>query len=358
MSEAGYRISENVSLAGRNTFRVDAKAEMLADVHDPFALPALMSEPWLQFAPLLVLGEGSNVLLAGDVPGLTLSLTRARIAVIEDAADSALVAADAGVNWNDFVHWTLGRGLCGLENLALIPGTVGASPIQNIGAYGTEVGEFIDSVQAFDRETLRLREFEREDCRFGYRDSVFKRAPEQNVITEVRFRLPKARAVQTGYAGVAEELAAMGIDGAPTHRQLAEAISRLRSRKLPNPAVLGNAGSFFKNPIVDAAVSDALKAVHSGLPVFPGDSPATRKLSAGWLIDAAGWKGFRDGDAGVAPQHALVLVNHGQATGAELLRLAGRIAGSVQARFGVALEPEPRIIGGRFQPIAPDQALA
>ena len=262
------------------------------------------------------------------------------------------------MNWNDFVHWTLGRGLCGLENLALIPGTVGASPIQNIGAYGTEVGEFIDSVQAFDRETLRLREFEREDCRFAYRDSVFKHAPEQNVITEVRFRLPKARDVQTGYAGVAEELAAMGIDGAPTHRQLAEAISRLRSRKLPNPAVLGNAGSFFKNPIVDATVADALKAAHSALPVFPGDSPATRKLSAGWLIDAAGWKGFRDGDAGVAPQHALVLVNHGHATGADLLRLAGRIAGSVQARFGVALEPEPRILGGRFQPIAPDQALA
>ena len=354
MSEAGYRISENVSLAGRNTFRVEGKAEMLADVHEPFALPDLMSAPWLQFAPLLVLGEGSNVLLAGDVPGLTLSLTRARITIVEDAADSALVAADAGVNWNDFVHWTLGRGLCGLENLALIPGTVGASPIQNIGAYGTEVGEFIDSVQAFDRETLRLRDFEREDCRFGYRDSAFKRAPEQNVITEVRFRLPKARAVQTAYAGVGDELAAMGVEAAPTHRQVAEAISRLRARKLPNPAVLGNAGSFFKNPIVDADIADALKAAHPALPVFPGDGPATRKLSAGWLIDAAGWKGFREGDAGVAPQHALVLVNHGHATGAQLLALAGRIAGSVQARFGVALEPEPRIIGGRFQPIAPE----
>lgn len=356
MSEAGYRVSENVSLAGRNTFRVEAKAELLADVADPFALPALMSEPWLQFAPLLVLGEGSNVLLAGDVPGLTLCLTRAKIAIIEDGEHDALVTADAGVNWNDFVHWTLGRGLCGLENLALIPGTVGASPIQNIGAYGAEVGEFIDSVQAFDRETLRLRDFEREDCRFGYRDSAFKRAPEQNVITEVRFRLPKSRAVQTGYAGVGDELAAMGVDGAPTHRQVAEAISRLRTRKLPNPAVLGNAGSFFKNPIVDAAQADALKADHPALPVFPGDSAATRKLSAAWLIEQAGWKGHRDGDAGVAGQHALVLVNHGRATGAELLRLAGRIAGSVQARFGVALEPEPRIIGGRFQPIEPDDS--
>mgnify|MGYP001397360975 CR=1 FL=1 len=346
----GYRVGERVSLAGRNTFRVEATAELLADVHDPLALPELMSEPWVQMAPVLVLGEGSNVLLAGDVPGLTLCLTRARIAVIDDAPDSALVTADAGVGWNDFVHWTLGRGLCGLENLALIPGTVGAAPIQNIGAYGTEVGEFIESVQAFDRETLRLREFEREDCRFGYRDSAFKRAPEQSILTEVRFRLPKQRAVKTDYAGVGEELAAMGIEGSPTHRQVAEAISRLRARKLPNPAVLGNAGSFFKNPIVDAATADALKAAHPALPVFPGDSAATRKISAAWLIEQAGWRGHRDGDAGVAAQHALVLVNHGQATGAQLLALAGRIAGSVQARFGVALEPEPRIIGGRFSP--------
>ncbi|HAI59336.1 MAG TPA: UDP-N-acetylenolpyruvoylglucosamine reductase [Xanthomonadaceae bacterium] len=352
MSEAGFRVGENVSLAGRNTFRVEARAELLADVHDPFALPALLSEPWLQFAPLLVLGEGSNVLLAGDVPGLTLSLTRATIAIIDDGADHALVAADAGVNWNDFVHWTLGHGLCGLENLALIPGTVGACPIQNIGAYGTEVAEFIDSVQAFDRETLRLREFEREDCRFGYRDSAFKRAPEQNVVTEVRFRLPKSRGVQTGYAGVGDELAAMGVNGVPTHRQVAEAISRLRTRKLPNPALLGNAGSFFKNPIVAAAQAEALKATHPALPVFPGDSVATRKLSAAWLIEQAGWKGHREGDAGVAAQHALVLVNHGRATGGQLLALAGRIAGSVQARFGVRLEPEPRIIGGRFEAIA------
>lgn len=350
MSVEGYRISENVSLAGRNTFRVEARAERLADVHDPLALPALLGQPWAQFVPLLVLGEGSNVLLAGDVPGLTLCLTRARIAIVEDDADTALVAADAGVGWNDLVQWTLGRGLCGLENLALIPGTVGASPIQNIGAYGTEVGEFIDSVQAFDRETLRLREFEHEDCHFGYRDSVFKRSPEQTILTEVRFRLPKSRAVKTDYAGVGEELAAMGVEDTPTHRQVAEAISRLRARKLPNPAVLGNAGSFFKNPIVDAAVAETLKAAHPALPVFPGDSPATRKLSAGWLIDAAGWKGYRDGDAGVAAQHALVLVNHGNATGAQLLALAGRIAGSVQSRFGVALEPEPRIIGGRILP--------
>lgn len=349
----GYRLAENVSLAGRNTFRVDARAELLADVNDPLALPELMSEPSLQFAPLLVLGEGSNVLLAGDVPGLTLCLTRARVAIVEDTTDSALVVADAGVAWNDLVHWTLGRGLCGFENLALIPGTVGACPIQNIGAYGVEVGEFIDSVQAFDRETLRLREFEHEDCRFGYRDSVFKRAPEQNILTEVRFRLPKQRPIKIDYAGVGDELAAMGIEQ-PNHRHVAEAISRLRTRKLPNPSVLGNAGSFFKNPIVDAQTAEALKLAHPGLPVFPGDHSGTRKISAAWLIEQAGWKGHRDGDAGVAEQHALVLVNHGKASGAQLLALAERIAGSVQQRFGVVLEPEPRIIGGRFK--LPDAA--
>lgn len=358
MSPAGYRLAEGVSLAGRNSFRVEARAEWLADVHDPHALPALLGEPWALSVPLLVLGEGSNVLLAGDVPGLTLCLTRARITLLEDGPETALVAADAGVGWNDFVHWTLGRGLCGLENLALIPGTVGAAPIQNIGAYGTEAGEFIASVQAFDRDTLRLRSFEHEDCRFGYRDSLFKREPEQYILTEVRFRLPKKRAVKTDYAGVGEELAAMGITGTPTHRQVAEAIGRLRSRKLPNPAVLGNAGSFFKNPIVDVAVADALKAAHPGLPVFAGDSPLSRKLSAGWLIEQDGWKGHREGDAGVAAQHALVLVNHGRATGAELLRLAGRIAGSVATRFGVALEPEPRILGGHFQPLAPSTSPA
>lgn len=354
MSEAGYRLAENVSLAGRNTFRVEARAELLADVDDPLALPLLLGEPWAQFAPVLVLGEGSNVLLAGDVPGLTLCLTRARIAVIEASEHEAIVAADAGVNWNDFVQWTLGRGLCGLENLSLIPGTVGASPIQNIGAYGVEVGEFIDSVQAFDRETLRLRELEREDCRFAYRDSVFKQAPEQHILTEVRFRLPTSRAVQTGYAGVEDEIAAMGVDGAPTPRQVAEAISRLRTRKLPNPSVLGNAGSFFKNPIVDADRAEALKQQHPALPVFPADSPGSRKLSAGWLIEQCGWKGQRDGDAGIAAQHALVLVNHGRASGAQLLAFAERVAAGVAARFGVVLEPEPRIIGGRFTAPQPE----
>lgn len=348
MSETGYRLADNVSLAGRNSFRVAASAERLADVTDPAALPDLLAQPWAQFMPLLVLGEGSNILLAGDVPGLTLCLTRARIEVLEDGPASALIEADAGVAWNDLVLWSLGRGLCGLENLALIPGTVGAAPIQNIGAYGAEVGEFIDSVQAFDRERLRLRELAQGECDFGYRDSRFKREAGQHIITRVRFRLPKQRAVQTGYAGVGEELAAMGIEGTPSHRQLAEAIGRLRNRKLPNPALLGNAGSFFKNPIIEASRAAALQSAHPGLPVFAGDAAATRKLSAAWLIEQSGWKGRREGDAGVAAQHALVLVNHGRASGSELLALAGRVAGAVRRRFGIALEPEPRIVGGTF----------
>ena len=169
----------------------------------------------------------------------------------------------------------------------------------------------------------------------------------------MRFRLPKQRPIKIDYAGVGDELAAMGVEQ-PNHRHVAEAISRLRTRKLPNPSVLGNAGSFFKNPIVTQQFADALKLEHPGLPVFPGDHSDTRKISAAWLIEQAGWKGHRDGDAGVAEQHALVLVNHGKASGAQLLALAGRIAGSVQQRFGVMLEPEPRIIGGRFK--LPDAA--
>jgi len=234
--------------------------------------------------------------------------------------------------------------------MALIPGTVGASPIQNIGAYGVEVGEFVETVEAFQRDTGQIKRLSRDDCAFGYRDSLFKRELDRWVITAVELRLPRQRELRLDYAGVKEELAAMGV-AAPRAVQVAEAISRLRTRKLPNPALLGNAGSFFKNPVVDTAHAEALKREHPALPVFPG-ADGQRKLSAGWMIEACGWKGFRDGDAGVAEQHALVLVNHGAASGAQLLALARRIAASVRDRFRVALEPEPRILGARFDDAA------
>ena len=343
---SGYQLAEDVSLAGRNTFRVPARAAMMADVSRADALAELFEFAMLREGPVLVLGEGSNLLFAGDFPGVAICLTMAGVRLVQDDGDTALVRAEAGMNWNDLVSWTLARGLVGLENMALIPGTVGASPIQNIGAYGVEVGEFIETVEAFQRDTGQVKRLARDDCALGYRDSLFKREPARWVVTAVELRLPRRRELRLDYAGVKEELAAMRVD-APRAVHVAEAISRIRTRKLPNPAVLGNAGSFFKNPVVAAGLADELKAAHPTLPVFPGPE-GQRKLSAAWLIEACGWKGFRDGDAGVAEQHALVLVNHGHATGGQLLDLARRIAGSVRERFGVALEPEPRIIGARF----------
>ncbi|HEX4853820.1 UDP-N-acetylmuramate dehydrogenase [Arenimonas sp.] len=346
----GYQLAENVSLAGRNTFRVAARAAMMADVSRADALAELFEFATLRDGPVLVLGEGSNLLFAGDFPGVAICLTMAGVRIVQDDGDTALVRAEAGLAWNDLVGWTLARGLVGLENMALIPGTVGASPIQNIGAYGVEVGEFIEAVEAFQRDTGQVKRLAREDCAFGYRDSLFKREADRWVVTAIELRLPRQRELRLDYAGVKEELAAMGV-ATPRAVHVAEAISRLRTRKLPNPALLGNAGSFFKNPVVDAARADALKVEHPALPVFPGPE-GQRKLSAGWMIEACGWKGFREGDAGVAAQHALVLVNHGHASGAELLGLARRIAASVRERFGVALEPEPRIIGARFDDAA------
>jgi UDP-N-acetylmuramate dehydrogenase len=286
-------------------------------------------------------------LFAGDAPGAVISLATRSTAIVSDDGERARVRADAGVPWHPLVMWTLEQGLCGLENLALIPGTAGASPIQNIGAYGTEVGEFIDIVEAFDRHHgVRVR-LDREACAFAYRDSVFKHAPDRYLVTAVEFLLPRTPSLRLDYAGIREELDARGI-AAPTARDVGEAVIRIRQRKLPDPAVVGNAGSFFKNPIVSQARAEALLVDYPTLPVFRGDALHNRKLSAAWMIEACGWKGHRDGDAGVSAAHALVLVNHGAATGAQLLALARKIAASVHARFGVAIEPEPKLIGATW----------
>ena len=345
----GYLLAEDISLQGRNTFRVPARAAMLADVTRAEALAELFDYAMLRNGnPVLVLGEGSNLLFAEDYPGVVICLTMASIHIVEENATGAMVRCEAGANWNDLVGWTLARGLVGLENMALIPGTVGAAPIQNIGAYGVEVGEFIETVEAFRRDTGQIRRVAKSDCEFGYRNSVFKREPETWVVTAVEFRLPRERELRLDYAGVREELAAIGATE-PRAVHVAEAISRIRTRKLPNPAILGNAGSFFKNPFVPVSVAERLAESHPKLPVYPSDTPDTRKLSAAWMIEARGWKGYREGDAGIAAQHALVLVNHGNATGRQLLTLARRVADSVRDEFGVELEPEPRIIGADFR---------
>ena len=344
MPEA-FTLVENAPLAALNTLRVAATARWLATLRDPAALPALLESPAAR-GPLLVLGEGSNLLFAADFPGLVLRLAFADVRVVDDDGDTATVRAGAGAGWDGLVDWTLARGLGGLENLALIPGLVGAAPIQNIGAYGAEVAGSILCVEAWDRQAGRTVRLAREECAFGYRESLFKRDPERWIVTAVDFRLSRTAPLRLDYSGVREELAAMGAS-VPTARQVAEAVRRLRRRKLPDPAVIGNAGSFFKNPVVDAAVAGRLREAYPDAPVFPAGT-AHRKLSAAWLIERCGWRDHREGDAGIAAQHALVLVNHGRASGADLLALARRVAASVRREFGVRLEPEPRIVGASW----------
>jgi UDP-N-acetylmuramate dehydrogenase len=342
-----YTLVEHAALGPLNTFGVAATARWLAEVRDAAAIPAVLALPAVSGAPVMVLGEGSNVLFAANFPGLILRTAFDSVRVLADDGSTALVRAEAGAGWDALVDWTLARGLAGLENLALIPGLVGAAPIQNIGAYGAEIAESIATVEAWDRHTGRFDRLDAAQCAFAYRDSVFKREPERWIVTAVEFRLAREARPRLDYAGVREELVAQRVTAEPTPQQVADAVRRLRRRKLPDPAVIGNAGSFFKNPVVEAALAARIRAAHPQAPVYPTNAGCS-KLSAAWLIERCGWRGHRDGDAGISAQHALVLVNHGNARGPELLALARRVADSVEQRFGVRLEPEPRIVGARW----------
>lgn len=337
----GYTLTEQASMATLNTMRVPARATLLADIRDATKLPELLDFPAVRQGRLLVLGEGSNVLFTGDFNG-TVLLMSTRGVQVESDGESARIAVAAGERWDDFVRWTLGQGYAGLENLILIPGTVGAAPIQNIGAYGCEVAEFVESVEAWDIHERRVVTLDHATCAFAYRNSLFKHEPDRYIVTAVRFVLPRSRPLRIDYAGIAEELERMAVDKpAPFH--VAEAVVRLRTRKLPDPAVIGNAGSFFKNPIVDASRVAALKREHPELPAWP-QPDGRSKISAAWMIETAGFKGMREGDAGISNRHALVLVNHGHASGPQLWDLARKVMDGVQAKFGVQLEPEPVVI--------------
>lgn len=340
----GYTLIENASLGTRNSLRVNAHASLLAEIRDATKLTELLEFPGVRERRLLVLGEGSNVLFTGDFDGTVLVMATRGVHVESDG-DSARIAVAAGERWDDFVRWTLGQGYAGLENLILIPGTVGAAPIQNIGAYRCEVAEFVESVEAWDTQQRSVVTLDRAACAFAYRDSLFKREPGRYIVTAVRFVLPRSRALRTDYAGLGEQLARMGVENpAPFH--VAEAVVHLRTRKLPDPAVIGNAGSFFKNPLLSCAQADALKRAFPELPGWP-QADGQSKVSAAWLIETAGFKGVREGDAGISNRHALVLVNHGQATGPQLWALAQKVMLGVQQKFGVQLEPEPVLIGPR-----------
>ncbi len=337
----GYALTENAPLATRNTLHVQARAHLLAELHDASKLPELLAFPAVRAQPLLVLGEGSNLLLTRDFPGTVLAMLTHGVQV-EEEGDVTRIAVAAGERWDDFVRWSLGQGFAGLENLIAIPGTVGAAPVQNIGAYGTEVAEFVESVEAWDVHEHRIAVIGNAECAFGYRQSRFKREPGRYIVTAVRFALPRHRPLRLDYAGMHEELARLGVD-TPAPYHVAEAVVRMRGRKLPDPAVIGNAGSFFKNPIVDAERAAALKATHPELPAWPQPNGQV-KLSAAWMIDRCGLKGSRQGDVGISNRHALVVVNHGYATGPELWAFAQHVMATVEAAFGVRLEPEPVIV--------------
>ena len=340
-SEAGWL--EHASLAALNTFAVDARARWFRSVRSLAALRSALDEATRRGLPRLILGGGSNLLLTRDFAGSVIQVCLGGKRVVSADDQATWVEAAAGENWHAFVLWTLDCGLTGLENLSLIPGTVGAAPIQNIGAYGVEMQDVFESLTALDASSGEPRRFDRAASGFAYRDSVFKREwKDRAVIVSVTFRLPKQGRLNLDYGEVRHQLARMNVN-APTARDVSEAVIAIRRRKLPDPAVIGNAGSFFKNPVVSAQDYQRLAAAHPRLPHYP--APHGRvKLAAAWLIEQAGWKGKSLGRAGVHERHALVLVNRGGATGAEILALAQAIQQSVGERFGVWLEPEPVIV--------------
>ena len=378
------QVADHAPLASLTTFGVAAQARRLVTLHDEHDLPAALAA-CAGFERRLVLGGGSNVLFAGDFDGAILRVCTSGRTVLAPqdhqgaeppGHDEAVIEIQAGEPWEASVQWSLAQGLPGLENLSLIPGTAGAAAIQNIGAYGLELSERFESLRAVHLDTGETRVFDLAACRFGYRDSIFKQAGGQRwLILALRLRVGQCHRPVLGYAELRTRFPTEG--PAPTAAQIAAAVRSIRAAKLPDPAVLGNAGSFFKNPIVSRTDAVRLREHAPALPMYPAEAqaPHTRadqaqtdtqaadthadgaqatgapltervKLSAGWLIERCGWKGHREGDAGVHRHHALVLVNHGAATGAQVLALAERIRLSVRERFGVTLEPEPLIVGG------------
>ena len=335
------QLQVDASLKPFNSFGVDVRASLLGEAHtDEDVREALRCAADRQL-PLLVIGGGSNLLLTADVPALVLRMVSRGVRLIDEDGERVVVEAEAGEVWHAFVLWTLAQGLSGLENLSLIPGTVGAAPMQNIGAYGVEIKDVFAGLTALDRQTGELRDFSLAECNFGYRDSVFKQQPDRWLILRVRFALSRAARLHLEYGPVRQRLTEQGIDQ-PTASDVSRAISSIRSEKLPDPAVLGNAGSFFKNPVISAGLAAELKRDHPEIIGYP-QADGRVKLAAGWLIEAAGWKGFREEDAGVHRLQSLVLVNYGSATGLQLLALAQRIQTDIQQRFSVQLEMEPNL---------------
>lgn len=339
------RIQENISLKKHNSFGIDAHARYFAVFNEADDLEELMAEApetGTQVAPL-ILGGGSNILFTKDVDGLVLKNEISGITELHEDNEYVYVKAGAGENWHRFVMYCISRNWAGIENLSLIPGNVGASPMQNIGAYGVEIDDVFWDLEAWHIGEKKKVTFTKSDCRFGYRNSVFKNIYRgQFVILNVTFQLRKTPRFNISYGAIEKELANMGVKDLSL-RAVSDAIIAIRSSKLPDPARTGNAGSFFKNPSVPPAVFESLKAVFPDMVSYP-NADGTVKLAAGWLIEQCGWRGFRRGDAGCYAGQALVLVNYGNATGAEVWQLSEDILQSVKQKFNLTLEREVNII--------------
>ncbi|MBO0358003.1 UDP-N-acetylmuramate dehydrogenase [Hymenobacter sp. BT186] len=336
-------LEHNVSLRPYHTFGIEVRARLFARFQSVDELRALLALPEVQQAEQLILGGGSNLLFTKDFDGVVLKNEICGLEIISQDEDTALVRAGAGESWHGLVQYALDQDLSGIENLSLIPGTVGAAPLQNIGAYGAELKDTFEELEALETATGRLRTFSMEECGFGYRESVFK-GPLKNqyIVTSVVLRLHRRPQPNVSYGAIQTTLQDLGIAGDPTPRHVSEAVVHIRRSKLPDPAEIGNAGSFFKNPEVSQHKFDELQAHYPEVPGYP--VPGGVKVPAAWLIEQSGWKGHRRGPYGVHDRQALVLVNHGGAQGQDIRDLAYEIIASVREKFGIELHPEVNIM--------------
>lgn len=336
-------IQEHISLRSCNSLALDVRARYFVAVDSLAQLREALLWAEQRGLDVLLLGGGSNLVLTADLEQLVIHLQLRGISVLSEDAEGARIEVQAGENWHAFVQWSLAQGFSGLENLSLIPGNVGAAPVQNIGAYGVELKDQLESVLVLDRDTGQVQRLSNAECQFAYRDSVFKREPGRRVILSVIFNLPKHAELQLDYGQLRSYLAEQQIS-APTALDVSRAVCAIRAEKLPDPKQLANAGSFFKNPVVSAEQAQRLQQTYPTIVNF-AQADGQVKLAAGWLIEQAGWKGVRQGDAGVHAKQALVLVNYANATGAQILDLAAQIQTDILQRYGVELEIEPNVIG-------------
>lgn len=338
-------IKENVSLRPYNTFGIESIARYFTAFQSLDELNDLLHDPLiLQQKQKLILGGGSNLLFTKNFNGIVLKNEIMGIEKIKEDANHIWVRTGAGENWHRFVMYCIDHHLAGVENLSLIPGCTGASPMQNIGAYGVEIKDVFESLEAFHIKDKHAITFSNNDCAFGYRESVFKNTlKDQFIITHVTYRLNKHPIFNTSYGAIEQELEAMGVKGLSI-KAISDAVISIRQSKLPDPAVIGNAGSFFKNPEIPAIQYDLLKEKFPAIPGYPDKANNKVKVPAGWLIEQCDWKGYRNGDAGVHNKQALVLVNHGQATGQQVYDLSVAIKQTVKVKFGIELEREVNIV--------------